>query len=213
MADKIDDKGFLQRWSARKLDARADGDAYDVENADPPVKDEGDASKGGAAGDGASTGDPPVDDSQVLPPDLPDVETLDADSDFTAFLGDNVPRDVAKMALRKLWRSDPVLANLDGLNDYDEDFSKVGMVTEVVKTAYRVGKGLLRDDEKTIPDESLDETGGEGSSDADTQVSVDMESQVNNGDVASSELTQAAPSNGENDAAAFHDAEFIKPDE
>ncbi len=57
------------------------------------------------------------------PPDLPDVETLDEKSDFSAFLGDGVPEDLHRAALRKLWRSDSSFANLDGLNDYDDDYS------------------------------------------------------------------------------------------
>jgi hypothetical protein len=35
---------------------------------------------------------------------------------------EGVPEALRNRALRKLWLSDPVLANLDGLNDYDEDF-------------------------------------------------------------------------------------------
>ncbi len=66
--------------------------------------------------------------------DLPDIETLDADSDFSVFLRDGVPEHLKKLALRKLWASDPVFANLDGLNDYDEDFSIfVPLAKEVVK--------------------------------------------------------------------------------
>lgn len=57
------------------------------------------------------------------PEDLPDIESLDSSSDYTAFLKDKVPERLRKMALQKLWRSDPVFANLDGLNDYDEDFN------------------------------------------------------------------------------------------
>ena len=59
------------------------------------------------------------------PPDLPDIEDLNENSDFSVFLQEGVPDDLRKLALRKLWKSDPVLANLDGLNDYDEDFSIV----------------------------------------------------------------------------------------
>ena len=96
---------------------------------------------------------------EAPPPDLPDIESLDADSDFTAFLGDNVPKDLAKLALRKLWRTDPVLANIDGLNDYDDDYSMVGKVVEVVKSSYRVGKGYATDEE--LESEELEEIAAE----------------------------------------------------
>lgn len=52
-----------------------------------------------------------------------DIEKLEYESDFTVFMQDKVPEAVRRMALRKLWRSNPILANIDGLNDYDEDFT------------------------------------------------------------------------------------------
>jgi hypothetical protein len=78
---------------------------------------------------------------------LPDLETLDDDSDFTGFLQDGVPEALRRQALRRLWRVNPVLANLDGLNDYDENYSLLGMVTEQIQSLYRVGKGYLDEDE------------------------------------------------------------------
>jgi hypothetical protein len=47
-----------------------------------------------------------------------------------------------QQALRKLWTSDPVLANLDGLLEYGEDFRAAFVNPGVVKTLYRVGKGM-----------------------------------------------------------------------
>lgn len=133
MADKLDGSGFLHRWSVRKAEARNGVLAPEPEDAKAEVQ---------------SPADEPAPEVEAEPaPDLPDVETLDASSDYTAFLGKNVPQDVANLAFRKLWRSDPVLANLDGLNDYDQDYSKVGMVSEVVKTLYQVGKGFITSDD------------------------------------------------------------------
>ena len=39
--------------------------------------------------------------------------------------------------------SDPVLANVDMLVDYGDDFTGKNDVLRVVKTIYRVGKGML----------------------------------------------------------------------
>jgi hypothetical protein len=76
------------------------------------------------------------------PPALPPVDELTAESDYTPFLAREVPAELRRTALRKLWRSDPVLANLDGLNDYDDDVAKLG-VGKLVRTAYRIGKRLV----------------------------------------------------------------------
>jgi hypothetical protein len=56
-----------------------------------------------------------------------------------------VPAELRKRALQRLWRSDPVLANLDGLVEYGEDYTKIGTVKSVVRSAYQVGRGMLHD--------------------------------------------------------------------
>ena len=41
---------------------------------------------------------------------------------------------MTRAALRKLWLSDPVFANLDGLNDYDEDFNVVDTLLSALES-------------------------------------------------------------------------------
>jgi len=74
---------------------------------------------------------------------LPSIETLSYDSDFKPYLASGVPEGLRREALRKLWRSDPVLANLDGLNDYDEDYSLIGKLPQAVDTLFQVGRGMV----------------------------------------------------------------------
>lgn len=74
---------------------------------------------------------------------LPDPETLSKGDDFTAFMTKAVPEHIRKRALRKLWRSNPVLACVDGLNDYDDDYLTGSFGNAPIKTSYRVGEGLL----------------------------------------------------------------------
>ncbi len=75
---------------------------------------------------------------------LPDPDTLDAGDDFSAFMSKSVPARLRNRALRKLWVSNPVLANLDGLVDYAEDFRTAGLSGDVIQTTYQVGKGLMK---------------------------------------------------------------------
>lgn len=75
--------------------------------------------------------------------DLPDPDTLVKGDDFSRFLSQAVPERLRRRALRTLWRSNPVLANIDGLNDYDDDFTDAATITKAVKTAYQVGQGFL----------------------------------------------------------------------
>ena len=74
---------------------------------------------------------------------LPDPSKLKPGDDFAAFLKDAVPDRIKKVALRKLWTSNPILANVDGLLDYGEDFTDAAVGAGVVETTYQVGKGML----------------------------------------------------------------------
>ncbi len=75
---------------------------------------------------------------------LPDPQSLEAGDDFAAFLQKDVPEHLRRVALRKLWRSNPVLACVDGLNEYDDDYRAAMLLQGPVQTAYQVGKGMLK---------------------------------------------------------------------
>lgn len=76
--------------------------------------------------------------------DLPDPDTLVQGDDFSVFMAKAVPDQIRRRALRTLWRSNPVLANVDMLVDYGEDFTDSAMVIENLQTTYQVGKGMLK---------------------------------------------------------------------
>lgn len=75
---------------------------------------------------------------------LPDPDTMVQGDDFAAFLKSAVPERLRRRALRRLWRSNPVLANLDGLIDHGEDFTDKAVVVPGMMTTYQVGKGMMR---------------------------------------------------------------------
>ncbi len=79
--------------------------------------------------------------------DLPDPDSLGEGDDFTAFMAKAVPEKLRRRALRRLWLSNPLLANLDQLVDYGEDFTDAATVVENLQTVYRVGKGMVRDED------------------------------------------------------------------
>ena len=76
--------------------------------------------------------------------DLPDPDTLVMGDDFSVFMSKTVPDRIRRRALRILWRSNPVLANVDMLVDYGEDFTDAAMAVENIQTTYQVGKGMLK---------------------------------------------------------------------
>ena len=60
-----------------------------------------------------------------------------------------MPAALKKQALRKLWTSDPVLACLDGLNDY-EDMARVYGIGPIGNTSWKIGRGFLTDEDLGI---------------------------------------------------------------
>jgi len=83
-------------------------------------------------------------DSEILEElGLPDPDSLGLGDDFKGFMSNAVPEHLRKRALRKLWRSNPVLACVDGLNDYDDDYLAQSLGQGAIKTSYQVGKGML----------------------------------------------------------------------
>lgn len=106
--------------------------------------------------------------------ELPAPESLKEGDDFSVFMGKMVPDRLRRRALRCLWRSNPVLANVDGLVDYGQDFSDNAMCVENLQTAYQVGKGMLshiealaKQAEQTVQDEAEPSPADEASDDAD----------------------------------------------
>jgi hypothetical protein len=82
---------------------------------------------------------------------LPSIETLGSDSDYTPFMRPDVPDGLRNAALRKLWTSDPIYANLDGLVDYAEDFGAAFALGGAVATVYRVLEGMPDPAEEKTP--------------------------------------------------------------
>lgn len=119
---------FLSRWSRRKNDARHAPE--EPEAAAPPP----------AAAEDA----PQKSEAEILEElDLPDPDTLGPGSDFRAFMAEAVPDFIRRKALRRLWGTNPVLANLDMLVDYGEDYTDKARVVANLQTAYRAGRGYL----------------------------------------------------------------------
>ncbi|TMV08961.1 DUF3306 domain-containing protein [Ruegeria sediminis] len=75
--------------------------------------------------------------------DLPDPDNLQPGDDVAGFMARAVPDRIRRRALRRLWRLNPVLANVDGLVEYGGDYTDAACVIENLQTAYQVGKGML----------------------------------------------------------------------
>ncbi len=140
--DRDEREDFASRWSRRKRAAQT-----------APAEPERTAEPESGAAESQS-------DEQILEElGLPDPDTLKPGDDVSAFMASAVPARLRNRALRRLWLSNPLLANLDGLIDYGEDYTDAAMVPEVLNTAYRVGRGWAEDEEvaEADADEAADE--------------------------------------------------------
>lgn len=96
------------------------------------------------ASDEGAAAEPAAEAADALP-ELPPLESLSADSDYSAFLGKGVPADLRQKALRKLFHSAKFNIR-DGLDDYDLDFSNPEPLGDIItaEMRYRVERELER---------------------------------------------------------------------
>jgi len=178
MADGDDGEGFLGRWSRRKrrgdTDAGAAG-ATAPENpapaaavappgaiaAGPPVASSRPAPTSGPAGPAEPAPPPgaaasPNSNAPAPPPTLDDVAALDANADFTRFVGRDVDPSVKNAALKKLF-ADPRWNVMDGLDIYIDDYGRPDPLPASMlrRMASAQALGLLADAEKPPAPTSL----------------------------------------------------------
>jgi hypothetical protein len=77
----------------------------------------------------AETEKPPEKVDPTPPADLPPVDSLTFESDFTAYLRANVEESVKRAALKKLLH-DPRFNVMDGLDTYIDDYTKNDPISE-----------------------------------------------------------------------------------
>ena len=134
-------ESVLSRWSRRKLEAdqlapvTGESASGDVEaSLAMPAAEEVDA----------------VEKPALTDADMPDIESLNEDSDFSGFMSAGVSDKLRNLALRKLFKA-PVFNIRDGLDEYDEDytyFEKLGnIVTCDMKHQIEMQEQKLREEE------------------------------------------------------------------
>ena len=136
------EEGFLSRWSRRKQE---DNEGPQDE---PAASDE--------------LVDDTIAEEVYLPDDsdMPPIESLDVDSDYSGFMSPKVSEGLRILALRKLFHGEAFNIR-DGLDDYDDDFTsfaKLGNIVtaEMRRQMERVKEAMDSDDEGRVLDEEID---------------------------------------------------------
>lgn len=183
------DDSFLGRWSRRKAEARAGHAPDEPPSAEPPPAPAGPPAETPAGAEDEEA----LSDAELLARhDLPDPETLTAKDDVAAFMRAGVPARLRRLALRRLWRLDPVFGHLDGLVDYDQDFTDKATVLSAMSTVYRVGRGVVGESETPPPAEADDHDRATGEPDRPADP-ADPSASIDTGETPPREAAAAAP--------------------
>jgi hypothetical protein len=110
----------LSRWSRRKHEADLLEPADETSEVDSTGLDET------AMLEAEADAKPVLTDA-----DMPDIETLNEDSDFSGFMSEGVSDELRNLALRKLFKA-PVFNIRDGLDEYDEDYTYFEKLGDIV---------------------------------------------------------------------------------
>lgn len=117
------EENTLQRWSRRKHEAVETTDADELENAVELAAE------------------PELEIPALTDADMPPIESLDENSDYSGFLSPEVSEGLRKLALRKLFHL-PSFNVRDGMDDYDGDYTEFAglgnLVTADMKHALEV---------------------------------------------------------------------------
>jgi len=125
------DDGFLRRWVRRKAEVRRGGATEDSEAAptdagQPPV-----ATASGVP-EPAGSGDPPAPaEPEITDADMPTLESLDQDSDYSPFLSRGVSAELRQKALRQLFRQ-PKFNVETCLDDFQDDYLNFQPLGDIV---------------------------------------------------------------------------------
>ena len=140
--DSATEQPFLRRWSKRKLDAASapvDGVGH-AATIEPDILQQE---------VNHHNSEPEQNRIELTDEDMPPLETLDENSDFSGFLSPKVSETLRRAALRKLFHFQQFNIT-DGLNDYDDDytqFEKLGnVVTHEMKRLLEQGTEKLTAD-------------------------------------------------------------------
>ena len=150
--------------------------------------------------------------------DLPPIDSLTKDSDFTPFFAENVPDFLKRQAYRVLWRSSPFFNFRDGLDDYDENLSLAKLVGKMVSEgASKPGQARANDETaKTAAPEKGVDADNKGTADADGEdddVGDGEDDDVGDGEDDSEAVVADAESGDETGAeTADADAQKTEPD-
>src|SRR3954452_11157381 len=115
-------KGFLERWSRKKIDAEREPAPVKADDKDVSPAAEVRPLERQTKND-AKTFDNAASKIEFDLASLPSLDSITAATDVRAFLTPGVPADITRAALRRAWAADPAIRDFKGLAENDWDFT------------------------------------------------------------------------------------------
>lgn len=141
-------ESLIHRWSKQKSQKTRDDDENRPEKTHPESSE--------ALSDvDADTPAGQVGEEEKEPVELPPIDSLDADSDYSMFMSPEVDEGIKKLALRKLFKS-PIFNVVDGLNDYDDDFTTFEALGDIVTSDMKFHEERKRAERELEEQQSAD---------------------------------------------------------
>ncbi len=180
--------GFVGRWSRRKLQDKEAVAGPEI--ALPPLPGEAEESAL------QPTMPPVLEDRQVLEDeqvpvdqpvaltdaDMPPLESLDANSDYSPFFSEGVSKQLRNLALKKLFFSGK-FASRDGLDDYDDDFTRFEPLGDTItsdmkfherrKEKARLAKLQEEEEQRLAAEQEVEDDAGAESTDTESDAPQD----------------------------------------
>ena len=145
---ETESKPFLSRWAQRKAASKTDA----------PEREEGEPE--GQLVEGADTSSDTSSEALAAPDEteeeaalsdqelcaryeLPDPQACTEAEQLDGFFEGRIPDRLRQLAMRRMWRLNPLFRFADEMVEYGEDFTDAATVIPNMQTAYKVGKGYL----------------------------------------------------------------------
>ncbi len=103
----------------------------------------------------ADTDESQSEEQESEPVELPPIESLGDDSDYSMFMSPEVDDGLRKLALRKLFKA-PFFNVVDGLNDYDDDFTSFEGLGDIVTSDMKFHEERKKAEEALKKQQSLE---------------------------------------------------------
>lgn len=124
-------ESFYSRWSKRKLQERSLKQAENQSELSTDINSSLERSV-----EQRLPSEPNQEKNLLSDKDMPDINSLDEDSDYSGFLSPGVSEELRKVALRKLFQG-RAFNICDGLDDYDEEFTSFEKLGDIVTADMR----------------------------------------------------------------------------